>query len=202
MTDPIIAKRFKNMYRAEIRRTQLTTKQITNATGLGRSTIKRYNTGQSVPTPENAARLAEAFNSDNIVIASHMERECISCHKRFTYSHRGSGKYCSPRCRNYFNKDAQKKNEFIRRGNELEIYHAAVDAFCRECVLAEMVCRDAECPLRPVSPIPLQEKKHVFKADTPILPLRIIERNAWSGGVALRRLAATNPTPRIEITRR
>src|SRR5574343_358364 len=140
--------RFTHAFREERERTGLSLAEIARKTGIGISSIGRYQQGKSQPSPTKASLLADVFQSDLITRVCRATRNCDVCNKEYTYDITYQRKYCSDRCRNYIAVNNRQKNEFKRRGMELEIHHKAINAFCRDCVGSENICKDAECPLR------------------------------------------------------
>jgi hypothetical protein len=75
--------------------------------------------------------------------------------------------YCDGRCqkqaeRTRADEAREKPRRETRRGLDVRIreLQAAIDQMCRECE-PEGTCRMEDCPLRPVSPLPLDERRQL-----------------------------------------
>jgi transcriptional regulator with XRE-family HTH domain len=123
-----------------------------------RSSIQLWARGQSLPTIENARRLDEILGTEleQLIIDSRLVECQNGCGR--TVIVRGNAartRYCGPDCAKQAAKVRTglmpKRDTIMRR---LGLHQGAVRDYCGACE-PEGVCRTADCPLRPVSPLPL-----------------------------------------------
>jgi hypothetical protein len=128
--------------------------------GVDKAHIWAIWTGRSIPSVTLVAKLADVLHAPDLIRTSNAIRTkaCAICGQPYLDS-TGELKrlYCGDSC----HKTALSRQ---RRGSHLESiaitrrmlerHRDAVGKFCRACA-CDSVCPDAECVLRPVSPLPL-----------------------------------------------
>jgi DNA-binding XRE family transcriptional regulator len=122
------------------------------------STLRR---GEQMPGHQLAVAMAEALTWDGLVPLSLAKRTgtCETCAMPFLSLERGGNprRFCGRGCK----LTAQRRRRIGRTSrttavqrHRLSKLQAAITAYCRGCE-PEGLCRDSECELRPVSPLPL-----------------------------------------------
>jgi hypothetical protein len=145
--------------------------------GFSSYTFYSWRTGTAIPTMEKAIKLAEFLDWPSLLQITREARtgtcQRRGCGKAFTTEGGKTRIYCSPRCRQlaheYDQRYAHAKRKKLGEDQaeqlrlarehqaaeaELSEHRAAVAAFCHWCE-PENVCRNPQCALRPVSPLPL-----------------------------------------------
>lgn len=143
------------------------TRTLAEATGSGRSAIMAHRQGRILPRHDLAVRYAQALEWPSLIRLSEEARQktCAApgCGRTFIdNSGTGTRLYCDTRCQ-YAAERARTGRErrrtttkgLIERAAGLQ---AAVDAMCRECE-PDGSCRMEDCPLRPFSPLSLDERR-------------------------------------------
>jgi hypothetical protein len=132
--------------------------QIAADAGLAVDTIFAVRKGRGLPLHQTVLAICEEVGADHIVAMSIEMREkpCAICGSRFVdMSRRLNRTYCTTRCltlrRQRLLRDNRAREAMVGR-NRLEMYQAAVVAYCHGCE-PQGICRDGECSLRPVSPL-------------------------------------------------
>lgn len=152
------------------------TRQIQDQVGVSRSTLRQYEAGYNLPSLNVATELAEALCCPRLVelIVAARTQRCPVCGGMFV--NRGTPqRYCSDRCHGV----AQKKRVGVSTAHRADVaernlaealstigdFRTAVASMCVECE-PEGFCRQPECPLRLVSPLPLSAQirtRHVVQ---------------------------------------
>lgn len=137
----------------------LSTTQLAEKAGLSRSTVDRALQGRRSSHLTYVA-LAEALSWDSIGNYSRRLHTfiCATCGTEAVDLGIGrkERRYCQTRC-NWVAIKRRRRTEtaagrvFVAR--RLSEHQAAVAAFCQSCE-PDGLCRQADCPLRPVSPLP------------------------------------------------
>lgn len=137
------------------------TRTLGEAAGVSRAQICEYERGNNVPSLPVALKLADALGSNAIVDISREAntRPCKRCGEPITRIAGRPGMYCSSGCERLY-RLAHPRERVYRVAEQLaedvRAYRAAINAMCAACPDgANGACRVADCPLRPVSPIPL-----------------------------------------------
>jgi transcriptional regulator with XRE-family HTH domain len=153
-------RRFPNRIRAAIAERGLTQTEVARLAGLtSHSNVGDWCRGDRFPALEQAPALAEHLGYDiaTLIVAGHTFR-CIVCDREVTQTKRTSTpKFCSPNCKavQYDRKRRDSRGHVgVMAKRHLEVFQEAVASFCRQCE-PEGFCRDADCALRPVSPLQL-----------------------------------------------
>ena len=155
--------------------------ELWRSTGIGRTALDNYRTGSSLPRLEAASTLAAALEWPKLLEIARKARQkaCARCGATFTTDsgNMGAKRYCSTACRETAaaERDASKRarqagqtgdgrrryQEVARLRSGIRIaeesardLRAAVAAMCAGCE-PEGLCRDADCPLRAFSPLPM-----------------------------------------------
>lgn len=182
----LTAKRFGQAMVAAIKRNQTTISELHRVSGLGRTAIDNYRAGYVLPRLDAARKLADALGDERLfsIVQHARTRECglRSCRRRFVHDGGGPKVYCSPECRAVAEKlriasvRSRRAAEGDDTGKQLraakDLYHeaermltaqvdelrAAVDRMCRQCE-PDGICKAYDCPLRTVSPLPLNDRR-------------------------------------------
>ena len=138
-----------------------TQKALALALGVRTQTVAEWQRGERFPSVRYAPRLAEYLASQYVaeLVLLGSRVECAICGKVVYAANKGAPRlYCSSQCKAAAN-DRRKRGATVLRSHlsahRLEEHQQAVHAFCLECE-PDGVCQRASCPLRPVSPLPLE----------------------------------------------
>lgn len=144
-------------------------KALGDAIGMSHSTVYDILRNDRVPTVQTAALMADALGWPNLVNIARRDRTktCEVCGTSFVDAGRnGVARCCGPTCqgtryqrrvRGSIVADNLRGRAEVAE-NRLDLHRRAVAAFCAGCE-PESFCRDAECSLRPVSPLPLADRR-------------------------------------------
>lgn len=151
--------RFTNEVRRAMAAKRVTGYALADALGVTQHQVNRWCHGQSIPLVKMATRIADALDAPMIVelVKQHRTYRCRTCKQPGITE--GTGirrRYCSDTCRRIAKKLGKSGPPISAVGSRLRLYGEAVAEFCGECNPSGL-CRDAECALRPVSPLPLAE---------------------------------------------
>lgn len=130
--------------------------------GLGNSIIWNWAAGNNLPRLETALRLSEALAEPRLA-AIVREARTIACETCGTAVVNEGGspiRFCSESCkvvRNAMRSGTPTRERAVVAERRLRLHQASVAEFCRGCQ-PEGLCRDAECALRPVSPLRLAKR--------------------------------------------
>jgi DNA-binding XRE family transcriptional regulator len=160
-TLPELKRATAHTIRSQRMRAGMGTRTLAEAAGVSRAQVCEYERGNNVPSLPVALRLADALGSNAIVDISReaLTRPCKRCGDPVTRMAGRPGLYCSEGCERLHR--LAHPRELVYRVNDqltadVRAYRAAIGAMCAACPDgASGVCRMADCPLRPVSPIPL-----------------------------------------------
>lgn len=156
-------------------------KELERATGVGHTSLDNYRRGLILPKVEVAKALAHALDwpqlASMIVAARTFACARAGCERTFRNDTGAPRRYCSEMCRRIAQnlRDAEHRRRSggqtgdrrtldaalrqLRSGLAIAderslLLEGAIDAMCRGCE-PDGVCRLADCPLRPFSPLPL-----------------------------------------------
>jgi hypothetical protein len=156
--------KFSSLLRREMKEQGKQSRFLSTELSVSPATVKSWRGGIALPTYENAVRLADAMNQPRLMEIARIDRDCLTCNETFIVTGKTIGKaYCSRRCSNIAG--WRRKANLGMRDLQLIITieteqndqrRTAIADFCDKCTLGAL-CPDASCPLRPVSPIPLEE---------------------------------------------
>jgi DNA-binding XRE family transcriptional regulator len=190
------ARKFGDALTRAMTRHQVGQHNLAKAAGVARSAVVQWRHGRNLPTLKTARRLAEALSDDSLLAIVREARtgHCRRCGKPFLTEGAGPKKYCSERCLRiaqmlYVPADELKTDvpvdvkkrvrallvDVDTSLGELEEHMAAVALMCNACEPGGL-CRTADCPLRPVSPLQLQ-----LDADGYPVQLASKAPGAWKG---------------------
>jgi transcriptional regulator with XRE-family HTH domain len=147
-------------------RQDVTIKALAARTGVNSQTISNLKRGINAPRLRTATILAEALHDEGLtlIVAADRRRECPVCGATFVTDHTDAQrrKFCSHKCQQVgWNRQANAGRDRKRARYEkkttmrLREHQQAIEAFCRSCEPVDFICRDSECALRGVSPLPL-----------------------------------------------
>lgn len=152
-------------FHAELRRAMTTRRatrtDLVKATGACSTLAKRWLEGRVWPDHPTVVTIADLLDWPGLVALSVEARTgtCEACDGP-TFTTRGSRKprFCGARCRRRI-ADRRKHGRVLSQDRKilryrLEEHVEAVAAYCDACTGAEHICRDGDCPLRRVSPLP------------------------------------------------
>jgi hypothetical protein len=139
--------------------------RATIAEQLGNLHVHRWLAGQSMPEHGAVVELADLLGWPRLVTLSAAIRTgpCSMCgqpglNMRKPYP----PKFCSKRC--MYRANDRKRRGVVRMtraesfSRRLTLYQESVRSFCSDCTERTMVCRDASCELRGVSPARLDRR--------------------------------------------
>jgi transcriptional regulator with XRE-family HTH domain len=133
--------------------------------GVDHSTIVDWRGGRRLPRIHLASALADALYAPHIAehVVAARSLECDQCARSFVYDNVGGRprQFCSQKCARLswahrHRTEARREWGQVHTGlrNRAVSAVAAIGAFCRSCEW-DGLCKDAECPLRDYSPLPL-----------------------------------------------
>lgn len=135
-----------------------------DAAKVSRASIVAFRHGQNLPTTPVARRLAEALEWPSLaaIVEEARRGSCAVCRAPIRLDTGTRRLYCSIPCRNIAGDLARPAERQRSAATQLasfkaslELHRGAVVTMCSGCE-PEGTCRDAGCPLRPVSPLPLE----------------------------------------------
>ncbi len=155
--------------RALTRRGMLPT-HVARQAGVTLKSLRLLRHGETVATARTAESLAHVLDWPSLVDRGLADRTgiCPMCQATFVWNPPGRHRRHCVRCTGDTRR--RQKREALRTRvnadtrlirNRLNVHQSAVAAFCFACTLGEGLCRDAVCPLRPVSPLPLAKARAV-----------------------------------------
>lgn len=158
------AARFGVLLRRAMTRRAMTGVTLGSMTGISAPDISEARHGGSLPSLPRAGLLADALDWPGLVelMVELRTSACTVCGATFVDGTNALRQlYCTPACgitiQNRKRRDSRGDAGILER-NRLATLQQAVAAYCRGCEPAGL-CRDAECPLRPVSPLPLADRR-------------------------------------------
>lgn len=127
--------------------------------GLGSSSVHNWVRGINLPRLETALRLAEALDEPRLaaIVREARTGACETCGAAFLNEGGTPKRYCSEACRlvrQAMRSGTPTRERAVAAERRLALHRDAVAAYCAGCE-PEMLCRDAGCALRPVSPLTL-----------------------------------------------
>lgn len=149
---------------------QIGSRVLSEAAKVSRTQLLHYEQGRNLPSLPVAIRLAEALKLPRLVDLARQGRTsvCRRCRREMLSEGGRPRVYCSTACESAYRKAtdvarpieaAKRRSETLSR--ELRLTRACIEAMCRDCPDGEHgVCRLSDCPLRPVSPLPLIQERH------------------------------------------
>lgn len=167
------AQRYAKLLRSVMKERGIGFRHLAKQMGVSEGTLGHVREAQNLPGLGLGLELAAALDSPALgeLIVQIRTQECSrpTCPVTFVNPGRGDRKYCSDHCRRAMTKrrdpDSRARafaaeEALAETDVELNRTRMAVMAMCRECE-PEGACRIADCPLRPVSPLPLVAVREV-----------------------------------------
>lgn len=119
--------------------------------------------GNNLPRLETAMRLAEALGEPRLadIVREARTVPCEVCGTPILNEGGGPVRFCTDACkvvRNVLRSGTPTRQRAIVAERRLALYQDAVAAMCHGCE-PEGLCRDAECALRPVSPLRMARRE-------------------------------------------
>lgn len=143
-----------------------TQKALGLALGVRTQTVSEWMRGLRFPSVRYAPRLAEYLGTASLatLVLTGSRVECAICGRVVYQANKGAARlYCSGQCKSVASDRRRRAVHVIDSHLErhrLEEHQQAVHAFCLECE-PDGVCQRAACPLRPVSPLPLEAPRQL-----------------------------------------
>jgi transcriptional regulator with XRE-family HTH domain len=158
-------------------------KELAKAVGIGHTAIWYYTRGGILPKTPTALAMAAVLDWPKLgaIVLAARTFACGRPGCPRTYVHEGGGprRYCTPSCQQQNQAEKQASRRLRQAGQtdtgrhhrtavqqlraaariadeRAQLAETAIDAMCKSCE-PEGLCRDAECPLRALSPFPLRE---------------------------------------------
>lgn len=137
-------------------------KTLGSQLGVASSNVASWRVGNNLPRLETAQRLASGLSAPILVEIVLQARTgvCEVDGRSFTNQGGGAKRFCSQECRDVGAKlrsGGGVQGRAIVAERRLRDHMVAVEAMCRGCE-PEGLCRDMECALRPVSPLPMASR--------------------------------------------
>lgn len=131
--------------------------------GLGNAAIHNWIRGTNLPRLETALRISEALMEPRLadIVREARTGACETCGAAFLNEGGSPKRYCSQPCkvvRNVMRTGVPTRERAVVAERRLALHREAVAAYCAACE-PEGLCRDAECPLRLVSPLTLARRE-------------------------------------------
>lgn len=156
---------FSRLLKSAVEKRGVTTRQLSEQTGLSPHLINRYRSNRSsqLPLPKTAAKLADALMEPRLRSLASLTTLCEVCSTEFELQSkkRDSNRYCSTRCQRHARnaRESEHANHRLSAENAIlkqqrDTFTVAVREFCNSCALGTQVCPDATCPLAPVTHLP------------------------------------------------
>lgn len=172
--------RFGRALERSMKRRDVGTRTVAEALGSSRTTVMYWRTGRLLPRIETVRRLAAALDDEALVtVALELRgKRCETCDVAFVDdSGSDNRRYCSASCQRVAEKKrvgstVDKRAAVAER--RLVDHQRAVADYCNGCEPSGR-CVTADCPLRPVSPLPL------FADRLDVDPVTSRRRNRWEG---------------------
>lgn len=157
------AMRYGSLLASTMRKRGVGNKTLGAQVGVAPSAVASWRAGNNLPRLETAIRVATALGNDTLasIVREGREAPCENCRRMFVNEGGGPKRYCSTACLKLANvkrSGTPTRERAVVAERRLTMHMAAVDAFCRGCE-PEGLCRDSECSLRPVSPLPMAQQQ-------------------------------------------
>lgn len=160
-----IAKHFGQEMRKAMKQRRIGQRRLIQYVGTTRNVLRQYLMGYNLPRLDRAIKIAEALDAPILAEIARQGRTtiCETCGKGFV-NEGTRRRYCSELCQKVAGKRNAGADSRIRADvaehrladslKELERFKDAVAGMCADCE-PEGFCRNADCALRPISPLPL-----------------------------------------------
>ena len=159
-TDEPLAKRFSREMKRSMKESGIGSTELARQVRCGQPMMHRYVTGKTIPMLDRAKILSELLANEKLLTIAKewAKRTCAMCGIVFyTANLQMKAKYCSPNCKGIAYRKQRSARSALTAKFALErvkTYQRLVDEFCGDCTAGDGICRDDECILRPVSPLP------------------------------------------------
>lgn len=159
-TDEPLAKRFSREMKRSMKETGIGNTELARQVGCGQPMMHRYVTGKTIPMLDRAKTLSELLANEKLLTIAQewAQRTCATCGIKFyTANLQMKAKYCSVNCKSIAFRQQRRDRSAMSAKFALErvkTYQRLVGDFCGDCTAGDGICRDEECILRPVSPLP------------------------------------------------
>lgn len=158
------AERFARELNRAMKARDVGARPVIDAIGTGRSAIRLWRSGRGLPRLETCQRLAAALDWPRLeVLGRELRTKACEVDAVPFVDDTGSDnrRFCSPSCQRVAEKrrmgsTVDKRAAVAER--RLVDHRAAVAAYCAGCEPSG-ICITADCALRPVSPLPLGERR-------------------------------------------
>lgn len=158
---------FSRLLKQRMEALDVTSRQLSELTGVGVHSINRYRSsaGPQLPLPKTASLLADALMAPRLRSLASVTNQCEMCSVMFELQSkkRASNRFCSERCQRAARNRREERRTNTRLSADLTLLRKqrdeatkAISEFCSACAGAEMVCPDRECPIAPITPLPLK----------------------------------------------
>ena len=133
---------------------------ISQAAGVSRTLVLAYLRGDNIPSVPVAERIAEALKTPELLRLAQEARirSCKRCRREIAVLTGRPPDYCSTACRQLGVKTtrAPESRKLRILTDELRSYRNRIAEMCAACPDGSLgYCAGVDCPLRPVSPLPL-----------------------------------------------
>lgn len=147
-----------------IKKSGLTNEEVADLCEVSDSAVSAYRRGKRTPSMRTCVRLGGELLTPYIVELARQlySSSCLICGRETVDGGQQYKKrYCSYSCKSTASsRRAREKTQRKRESTQfmyrqrLEKTNEAIAAFCDDCTGREGLCRDEDCLLRPVSPLP------------------------------------------------
>ena len=180
------AERFSVVLREAMKRHGIGQVPLAQQTGCAPSAVAAWRNGHNLPRLETALRLSTALGDERLasIVRDARTGACEVCSRPFLNEGGKPQRYCSPDCLKVagaMRSGSRTRERAIVAERRTRRYTAAVDAYCAGCE-PEGLCRDVECALRPVSPLPLAKEEQP-RVLTVVAPPGMQHDAAWRARV-------------------
>lgn len=146
---------WRDLFRAEVKASGRTVKDIALDVGVTEDRLHHYKSGRSRPSHTTVVRIAEVLVCQRLVRLSQglWSDRCRICGREMVM-YRASQLYCGQRCRNRMTSERRRASydkPIEKLTRDLHQRDDAISRMCHSCEL-DGVCRTPSCALRPVSP--------------------------------------------------
>lgn len=155
-----LAQRFSKELKKSLAAREMSQRDLADELGCGQPMIVRYVSGRTIPMLDRAKEMSEILANETLLLIAKewAKRECVVCKTPFyTASLQMKAIYCSGNCKGIAFRQARKGQRDLSRKfahDRLKLHIKAVRDFCTDCTAGDGICRDDECHLRGVSPMP------------------------------------------------
>lgn len=162
--------------------------------------------GNNLPRLETALRLAEALGEPRLasIVREARTQQCETCGTDILNEGGTPVRFCGETCkaiRNQLRGGKPARERAVVAERRLALYQESVATFCRGCE-PDGLCRDAECALRPVSPLRLALKPAPHVVSVAPDPPKVLSEShrAAIGAASARRWARPGEHERMAAT--